>query len=312
MNNSTQLPWDNLGSDQGRLVDPSCQFEFFWAKVNNQAHALVLFLNDEVSIDLELPKFSSIEVYFQHTGSKQALVIALSESTQISLFYTLCTDIVAYAQTAANESEAVSRTLRRTIRWHMLLKGERSKELTLEQQRGLFGELTFLREIASKHGIRYACSGWMGPTGSPKDFELTNTCCEIKSKRSASSGLISISSADQLTDVIGQDLYLIIYSIDEVDDSTGVELHNLVAAVMHDIGADFDTTQTFYERLYEYGYEETHVYNNRRWIVRGMKVFSVGEGFPRITLPLPPGVSHVKYDLSMDAIAQFETKHLDF
>ena len=75
---------------------------------------------------------------------------------------------------AVSEPDAVNTALRRTWRWHHLLRGGRSGLLSPEEQKGLIGELFVLGALSppaapslsrsSRHGS--------GPLGSPKDFEV--------------------------------------------------------------------------------------------------------------------------------------------
>ena len=102
-----------------------------------------------------------------------------------------------------NREAALSMTLQRTKRWHYLLQGGKTGGLTVEEQRGLVGELAFLRDLVTELGPRTAIEAWTGPSGSAKDFELINSCIEVKGHRAAANPSISISSENQLADVEG-------------------------------------------------------------------------------------------------------------
>ena len=62
------------------------------------------------------------------------------------------------------------------------------------------------------------------------------------------------------------------------------------------------------ERLEAVGYDRTHDYEKRRWIVGTCQTFTVADGFPRITPPLNSGVHNVTYAIDLAACAPFVTE----
>ena len=59
--------------------------------------------------------------------------------------------------------------------------------------------------------------------------------------------------------------------------------------------------------LADAGYDMLHDYSAWRWIVSSPEFYSVAEGFPRITAPVPLGVSGVTYSLALSACTPFRT-----
>ena len=192
--------WQNLRSGDGLRVSKEGKFDFFWAVLEQNTVAMILRLPEGVDCTLAVPKFKSLEVNFRQLD-KMSLVLRLLDDTQRDLFHTLCKDVVLAAEQGQDLNDAVARAIRRTRRWSFLLRGGSQKGLSVEEQRGLVGELAFLGEIKTKLGAAAAIEAWKGPEGSPKDFEFPGVCVEVKARRGAAKPLVRISSEDQLADV---------------------------------------------------------------------------------------------------------------
>ena len=126
-------------------------------------------------VGTRLPQIRDIEVTLSDTDQHgtRTLGLKLRDSSLQDIFHTLCVDIVSAAARAASEPDAVNTALRRTWRWHHLLRGGRSGLLSPEEQKGLIGELLVLeRFLLPLLPASVAVAAWLGPLGSPKDFEV--------------------------------------------------------------------------------------------------------------------------------------------
>jgi hypothetical protein len=178
--------------------------------------------------------------------------------------------------------------------------------LSVEEQRGLVGELAVLRELISGLGPETAIEAWKGPTGATKDFEFIGTCIEVKTRRVAARPFVSISSAEQLADVEGCRLFLRVANVASAVSPGGQSLHDHVDMTSQLFSETEDAFDSWEEAIYDSGYDPDNDYGERRWQLGEAKTYEVTADFPRIGLPLPTGIEMVKYALSIEACAKFE------
>ena len=299
-------PWSGLAFDQARRVDKRGRHDFFWAVVENDNVALALALPEETQQILPLPKIRSLDVSYRRLGARNALIVALRDPEQVDLFANLCLDIVSAGEQGATVDEALDRAVRRTLRWHHLLRGGTSDRLSIEEQRGLIGELQFLQLLCAEIGAEAAIEAWRGPEDGAKDFELHGMCAEVKARRGAARPQVQISSEDQLADVADAELFLVVHDVDAAVKPEGMTLTDHVKLV-EDIfrSATMPAYGTWERLLAATGFDWEHDYSDRRWTVGKRAVFRVEEGFPRIPAPVATGVLNVRYAVALDACAAF-------
>lgn len=301
-------PWDSLhpgGIDARRVSTPGKQ-DFFWIISGEGEPGLMLRLCEGAEEIKPLPKMRNLEIAYRDAGGKRALLILLKDNEQRELFVTLCHDIVRAGEAASDNQDALARALKRTLRWHHLLRGGKGDQLSLEEQRGLLGELQFLKHLIANIGPRAAIEAWKGPLGSSKDFELDGCLVEVKARRGAAKPYVQISSEDQLADVHGCRLFLVVSPVDAVVKPSGQTLTDYVSDVDRIFAAlDLDSYVLWEECLEAIGFDFEDDYSDRRWVIGQSLQFEVKDGFPRVPLPLPAGVSGVRYSIGLDACSPF-------
>ena len=298
--------WKKLSSGEARRVNAQGRFDFFWIVLDEGILGLMLKLPDRPQPLPRLPKLKNLVTSFRSVPDGSAFVLGLRERSQAEIFETLCRDIVEAGEAAADRHEALSRTLQRTRRWHHLLRGGKENGLSVEEQRGLVGELAFLRELISAFGPDTAIEAWTGPTGAAKDFEFIGTCVEVKARRVAAKPYIAISSEDQLADVEDSSLCLRVINVASAISPEGRSLHDHVQMTSDMFEQDGSSVEEWEERLYSTGYDPENVYEERRWLLGSNTDYAVVEGFPRISPPLASGVDNVRYSISLDACEAFK------
>lgn len=304
---TTETPWEGLEPGVARRVDRHGRHDFFWALMPDRSPALVLQLDDDTREVTPLPKLRHVGVFYRIVDGRNCYCITLGERAHIDLFETLCRDVVAGAEAAEDLPSALHRAVRRTMRWHHLLRGGGRQGLTIEEQRGLVAELAFLRELCAIAGPLRAVEAWRGPEESAKDFELPGLYVECKARRSAAHLKVRISSEAQLADIEGARLFLRVQDVDTSLQIEGMTLSDHVATTAALFDDDFMAQDIWDQRLASTGYDIENVEKERVWLLGAVRMFEVREGFPRIIPPLPPGVEEVAYTLRLDACAEFET-----
>jgi hypothetical protein len=301
-------PWKSLspGGIDARRIDPDGRHDFFWVISGKGEPGLLLRIAPGLDEPKQLPKMRNLDLGFRDLGGGRSLILILKDAEQQELFTTLCLDIVRAAEMAVDGSDALQRMIRRTMRWHHLLRGGKNDLLSLEEQRGLVGELHFLQRLIDLVGAHAAIEAWKGPSGSSKDFELGECVVEVKARRGAAKPFVQISSEDQLADVDGVRLLLVVSAVDAVISPSGKTLtdHALELERIFALGPQ-EAYRLWELAITETGFDFGDDYSDRRWMVGKTLYFEVSGEFPRIVPPLKPGVSGVRYSVALEACAPF-------
>ena len=312
----TDDPWHGLspGSIDARRVSHEGKQDFFWIMSGLGEPGLLLRLATGTEEPKPLPKLRNLDIAIRDVEHGRALIILLKDGEQRELFAGLCEDIVSAAEAASDNQDALVRAVRRMMRWHHLLRGGRGDLLSLDEQRGLLGELQFLRRLVDLIGPRAAIEAWRGPAGASKDFELAGILVEVKARRGAARPYVQISSEDQLSDVPGARLFLVVSAVDAAIKPSGLTLTDHVrAAEKIFLDADTESFVLWDEAIHAAGFDHDDDYSERRWNIGPTTDYEVEGEFPRLVTPLRPGVSSVRYSMSLDACAdhRFEDGKLD-
>lgn len=304
-------PWSGLSAKlDGRRVDASHPWNWFWGVTSDGGKALLLALHDVPTSPMSLPRMKEIDVRFKQIGESLFLLFRLTDASHAQLFQTLCLDVVNFSRSAASEEGAVILALRRTHEWQKLLRGGSRDVLNEEAQKGLIGELVVLVELSYAIGPSAAVQAWKGPFGSLKDFEFSDTLIEVKTYRGVAGDHLKISNHEQLADVSGRGLWLVALAVDSIDDTRGRTLTDVVDETRRVIGLEPDALLGLDERLELVGYRGTDDYTPWRWQIMPLEAFAVGESFPRLSA-IPDGVESVKYDIRLATCRTFLRKWSD-
>ena len=306
----TETPWSGLeaGKTDTRRVGAAARWNWFWAVMPRADATLLLQLTGLPKPVPDLPKLKNLEIRFQTLPGGPILYIRLKDNAQMELFETLCRDVMAAVELAETEAEALERAIGRTFRWHHLLRGGKLEVLSEEAQKGLIGEIEVLKLLMANLGPKPALTSWTGPSGAPKDFELKADCIEVKARRGASQPFVKITNEHQLADVPDRRLWLAVLAVDKVQQPHGKTLTEYVAEVSDLLERTEPSAIMDWDlHLADAGYDVLHDYSAWRWIVSSPEFHAVLEGFPRISAPVPLGVSAVSYALALSACTPFRT-----
>lgn len=310
----TDMPWFGLeaGKTDTRRVDAAACWNWFWAVMPRADMCLLLQLTDLPKPVPELPKLKNLEIRFQTLPGGPILYIRLKDNAQMELFETLCRDVMAAGEIAETEPEALERAIGRTFRWHYLLRGGKLEVLSEEAQKGLIGEIEVLKLLIANLGPRPALTAWTGPSGAPKDFELKADCIEVKARRGASQPFVKIANEHQLADVPDRRLWLAVLAVDKVQQPHGKTLTEYVADITDLLARTEPSAIMDWDlHLADVGYDVLHDYSAWRWIVSAPEFHAVADEFPRISAPVPLGVSAVSHALALSACTPYRTEWSD-
>jgi Putative PD-(D/E)XK family member, (DUF4420) len=315
---STPDPWIDLVPESGvtslhaRRVDAQSRWNFFWARGADKRCMLILQYSPDPLLDRQLPVLKGIDCQRMRDGSdgKRILYLKLMDSTLQDIFYRFCMDIIATCADSTSEAEVVTRMIGRTWRWHHLLRGGGDSRLSIEEQKGLIGELVVLEKLfLPLFSPRDAINAWLGPLGAPKDFEIGRIAVEVKARRGGATPYIDISSEHQLDGSGNEALYLHVIELDQTPpDSTGAfTLTTIAERICTGVrSADQGAADMLESLLVAAGFRWEDDYSDTNWLRGPDREYLVDKGFPRVTPEsFAAGVSRVRYTVSLTQCEQY-------
>ena len=305
-------PWAEIQIPEGttalkmRRVDVEGTWDFFWARSDDRKYLLVLS-HDVHSVPPRRPphlRGLEVKIVKQNNSGKRLLMFRLLDSAHRDIFRQFCNDIIASTDSTETEKEAVDTVLVRTWRWHYLLRTGKKGLLSLEQQKGLIGELLVLEyHLIPNLSALDAVLSWQGPLNAPKDFEIGRLCIEAKTRRGTASPHIVINSEHQLDSAGIDALFLHVAELDSIssDIGNGFSLTDVALRVQSRI-AEFgnETVDALEIRLAASGFRWEDDYSNSLWIEGERYLYRVTDRFPRIvSWGLKSGVTKVTYSVAL-------------
>jgi hypothetical protein len=269
-------------------------------------HELDIFLvNDPVSRVLALEvhllpeglRLPAVEVgdvidvlYLETDG---VLRLGLLANDYADVFYVLIDDLVDSVIGNPGPAAGGRALILRLHRWERLLEAS-SKGMSLSAQKGLFGEIAVLKQLANAIGFGPAVASWKGPEGGVRDFDLGGTAVEVKTTSGRGLLTVRISSERQLEDDNLDRLFLWCVSIEK--NEAGLTINEMVDEVRALADGDEELLSLLDERLSFVGYRvsDRHLYS-ARFVVRADLVYIVVDGFPRI---IPADIANCVFDVS--------------
>ena len=232
--------------------------------------------------------------------------MALKEPRFADVFTALAEDLVRRVIDAGSPDEQARAFLGQLARWQRFLSAS-FEGLSEEAQRGLWGELYFLREhLLPTLGVA-AVNGWKGGERAHQDFQFESSAVEVKTTLAKQPQVVRVTSERQLDDEGWAALFLNVIALDARDGS-GEALPTMVAAVRAKLASDTAAREQFEDELLATGYFDAHAarYADRGYTVRAVGFFRVGPKFPRLVeADMPSGVGDANYALSVAACEPF-------
>jgi hypothetical protein len=234
--------------------------------------------------------------------------VCLKDLRHSDLFDALANDLARRVIAAsAGPSTEIAALLGGVARWQKFL-ATGIEGLSDEAQRGLWGELYFLRtSILPTHGSAAGVASWQGSQKAHQDFLFSRGAVEIKTTVAKAPHVVRITSERQFDDANLPALYLRHFAL-AVREGAGETLPEMVASLRKKLQAEPAVAEQFEDALLAAGYVDAHAwrYEERGYSVRETNDFEVRRGFPRIVeRNLPSGIGDVRYALSLDACHDF-------
>lgn len=295
-----------------RRIYPETPFDLFITLEKPSNYRTLQF---EVSLDAvsgltEIPStrvmISHLEKYLDQ--GKALLELALVDARYAEVFTILVSDLSVGIIASDTQQKAISHFLARLQHWILFLENSGPDGLRPEAQRGLYGELWFLKNyLLNRLDHFQAVTGWTGADATPQDFQLSGTAVEVKVTTAKLPQNLIIANERQLDDTAVGTLFLLHLSLDARKGS-GETLNKIIDDMRNLVKSSAAALQSFELILLKVGYLGIHHshYDTTGYVVLSHKFFHVIAGFPRIIgTMLPSGVGNVHYSIEVSACVPF-------
>lgn len=250
-----------------------------------------------------------IEMLSDETNrNKKFLLVVLLNKQYVDIFSTLCVDLIRGVSEVNNEDALVEKLLERLAKWQSLFQKVSKQGLSDEAQRGLYGELYFLRFFINNTSDKNHCiKSWLGPEKCIQDFQYSDWAVEVKTTHGNNHQKIHISSERQLDDTIVEKIFLYHLSLDVR--TGGSESLNSIVSEFFELLKDHTMALNLFKlKLLESGYFDIHMplYEERGYTIRQENIYHVAGDFPRIIEgQIPLGVGDVRYSIVLSESEQW-------
>jgi hypothetical protein len=246
-----------------------------------------------------------IETVPDHKDSdKQFLLILLLNNQHRDIFSTLSEDLIYLVADITSETELIKLLLLRLEKWRLLFEKLGQQGLSESAQRGLYGELYFLRKfLQTGSSLEFCINSWKGTEKAVQDFQFSDWAVEVKTTHGKNQQKLHISSERQLDISLIPRIFLIHYSL-EVRQKHGETLNDLVDDVLEMLSDSSAAQNSFRLKLLEAGYFDIHrhLYSETGYSIRQVNIYKITDDFPKITEgQIPSGVGDVRYSLIVSA-----------
>ncbi|WP_426582713.1 PD-(D/E)XK motif protein [Mucilaginibacter sp. R-33] len=305
MNYETELIWNShVGDFQGYIKTkiPEIAVVDCYIATNGFTgnRALLIDFNIDLSTaDFKFQRFRGVEIQILHLPDKQELAVILMENSLSGVFTLLVEDMLSEMSDCSNESMALAAAFRIIGLWKRMFENLSPDGLTAEQQRGLFGELYFMRQAVNE-GISPALmlESWQGPDAANQDYIINNIGVEIKAT-AANHASIQISNEWQLSSAHLDKLFLYLLELTERK-GEALTLNSIISELRNTFGTNPALMDNFSQKLIRAGYldEHTALYQRKDYVVRRISAFQVTTGFPKISgEDVPDGIHSITYKI---------------
>ncbi|MFH0995760.1 MAG: PD-(D/E)XK motif protein [Pseudomonadota bacterium] len=315
--------WKDLAEEQPvqpgwhtRRVFPDGRYDIHAAILQPDVTPALLIevASPTVPPDVDYPSSRGFELFpelvIPGPNGRVRLCLLLSDRVYREVFEVLCQDVAETIIRAFSEPGAIQSMLSRLRVWQGFMKRYGPEGLSLEEQTGLFAELSFLRDsVVGQMPAQDAVESWKGPTGGVQDFQFPGCSVEVKSTTVLPVGNIKISSLSQMDDTRVRRLFLCHMTLD-TGSVSGLTLPEVVQDLRNILSTEDEfPVIRFNDRLLEAGYLNVHegLYSGRRYVIREVLFFEVAGDFPRIrATEVRRGVASGSYSIEFSACLPFE------
>ena len=261
-----------------------------------------------------LKRFAGVEIQVLPSANKtKELTIILLEDELLDIFIVFIEDIINSLVNIDNIEDALIIIPKRINYWRKLFSKYTNRLLSPQQQRGLYGELYFIKLLLENLDNHFKIlNAWQAPMGSNQDFYFNKSAIEVKTSKS-NLPVIKIANEFQL-DITGLNkLFIAFYKLIEYpnDENTLLKLINEIRKIFT---VNDELLSDFNQKLDYLGVSSNmeSEYNKIGYVVRKEYYYDVNKEFPKITSDLiNDAISKVSYEINPRKCTEFEIEFTD-
>jgi hypothetical protein len=262
-----------------------------------------------------LRKFRGIEIQaIPLSPSQTEYTIILLEKELMDIFTMFIEDIIEKLHSITESQQALTLINQRVNYWKKLFSRATGELLAAEKQRGLFGELFFLRLLLqNSSNSQEAIESWRGSESANQDFCRRRNSVEIKTTK-ANNPSIHISNEQQLDFTVWGQLFLGLISVTETTGNQN-SLTGIIEEIRDLVKHDPELVREFETRLERAGISSDMIenYNEISYSVNNRRFFQIEEGFPMILRGnlSSEAIYNVMYQIDISSCSSFEIPEED-
>ena len=218
-------------------------------------------------------------------------------------FLRLCWDLI---DSTRNSRRPLQDLIKRYMNWQKFLQYAKSDIMSFSRQKGLLGELLYLKNCLESIDAESAVNAWVGAEGSDQDFQFADSWTEVKAVALAADS-VKISSLEQLDQEKPGILKIYILETTAEEEGT-VSLPDTVSGIRSMLSGQPVCLDRFEIKLYKYGYrkKDEDSYSKNRFQIRGNREYFVDNEFPKFTRRnTDPAIESASYSLSLAGIEKY-------
>jgi len=248
------------------------------------------------------------KIYDPENSGFLLLNLVLVDNQFKDVFDSLIADILAAIINESDFKVILRNYSNRLIKWQSLFERFRQQGLTPEEQRGLYGELYFMRKFLMVNSdFNNIVKSWIGPEKQVRDFQFGNWSIEVKTTHGNNHQKVQISSERQLDTANVDNLFLNHLSLESVQHS-GETLNQMIDSIYVILNIDLNAFNQFRNKLTDAGFFDPHrqYYSDIGYFIRQDIFYKVENQFPRIEeSDIRNGVGDVKYSIIVSQCNDF-------
>ncbi len=248
------------------------------------------------------------KIYDPDDNKYLLLNLVLADIQFKDVFDTLIEDILTAVIDETETNIILKNYSNRLIKWQSLFERFKQQGLNPEEQRGLFGELYFIRKFMNVNpDFTNIILSWLGSEKKIRDFQFGKWSVEVKTTQGNNHQRIHVSSERQLDTANLDDLFLYHISLESRQQS-GESLNDIVDSLSRMLINDLLALNQFRNKLIEAGFFDLHrqYYSEIGYFVRQDIFYKVENSFPRIEeKDIRDGVGDVKYSIVISQCSDF-------
>lgn len=229
---------------------------------------------------LDIPSSYAVKAVNTLLGNGEwILEFQLIHSSLEEEFLRLCWDMIEFSLDSKNPLQSL---IARYLSWQKLLQYSSNEIMTFQRQKGLLGELLYLKDCLNDIVAETVVNAWKGPEGADQDFLFPLTWAEIKTVALAAQS-VRISSMQQLDQE--QDGKLIVYILEKSEKGEkAITIPKVIDEITLILQNDLKNFERFEMKLFKYGYrnKDREIYENNYFRMIEKREYLVNSDFPRL------------------------------